>query len=75
MREMAEGTLEPTKICNFKLFALLSCIRTFSIVSKHLDIALISSILGSGEIRCVQYGMMWCRKDSVSTKCETQGKD
>lgn len=38
VREMAEGTLETTTICNFKLFGLLSCVRTFSIASKHLDI-------------------------------------
>lgn len=53
---MAEGTLELVTICNFKLFGVLSCIRTFSVVSNYLDIALISSILGSREIKCVQYG-------------------
>lgn len=53
---MDEGTLELTTICNFKLFGVLSCIKTFSVVSKYLDLALISSILGCGEIKCVQYG-------------------
>lgn len=74
VRETAEGTLEPVKYA--VLSYLLSCpaLEPFQ-VSKHSDIALISSIFGSGEIRCVQYRMMWCRKDSVHTKGETQGKD
>lgn len=72
---MVKVSSESIAIFNFKLFALLYCIRTFSVVSNHLDIALSSSILGHGENRCIQYGMMWCRKGSVHTEGETQGKD
>ena len=75
---MAIGTLEQTEIFNFKLFAHLCCIRlslNILIVSKHFNVALINSILGCGGIRCVQHGVMWCRKGTAHTEGEMQGKD